>query len=933
MKHNKKTIKLNRITNKFISVFLSLCMIWSLFSGTITTYADNDYGIMPIGEVSDDSVDGKYFSFSVWGANEGTQVGDYADFAALKSNTNSLEGSELNINVTSDNWTGPKGGDVVVNSDGDNSEAVQDILDSYPQIEGYKISSIRVNDTIIHHLGMYEVIGKEYVHFTSVDIKGIMSTVVLPQDYNGTAPFEVRYVPEEYKVNYEVYVDNVKKDDNDPQFGLDAVFGQRRVSETVDKWFGADVTIPAGYTARVYIGNTEDFSTQQYINDQKYPEEENYGNYPLGQDVVYTAQDRDITINSAGGPGFFSLTGTYLSGEKDSATADQTVRVEVTKRTAESVEFYPNHWMNSTEVDRTGAPLNENVVRATTTSGPTRTANDDGTYDLTWSFTTTDQFTGNVHFELRSLSINGQSMAIPYIDEVTTEAVTEETVLPSGAKVEIGVTATQGTGGIVRAYTVTIKGMQRRAVITGGSLNNDADSYHEVVIEKIFGVDFQMWKSSNSNNTDYAWRDVHEATSLRTEEPNYADFQYTNNNHTNGGNQDQPQGNIRFKLQEGYEWSNNNVYNDGGIKFEEKTGEDSQTFSANNGTVIYGPDDDGWYYTTLNSVGSVGVLSIQSTPMQYVVAYLNGNTDNYELNKGNTTGITNEEITSMPEFNNGELGFPNYFDANHGNYYSLGSPTGNYGGMDTHGSIVIYGDSPSSTSERPPVFKGWVVTDRDGNALKYTDGSFAGPNVTTTNPEEYYILQPGDEVSLRVINDAGRLYDGDNRNYAIYLTALWNPGAEPYSYYVTLNYTDANGEEHQRVQGRDLEAQHFSQEEVDADADGAKEGYTTNEYYIAKRETYFKLGDADGLSVVVDPYADNLLNFFDSTIGHWYTYDKSKNGSDSHKGEFYWDEIKNGGEVDVWLIAAYGTLRINKTVTNTEQAPGSENQVRHLLLT
>ncbi len=35
MKHNKKTIKLNRITNKFISVFLSLCMTASMVSGTV----------------------------------------------------------------------------------------------------------------------------------------------------------------------------------------------------------------------------------------------------------------------------------------------------------------------------------------------------------------------------------------------------------------------------------------------------------------------------------------------------------------------------------------------------------------------------------------------------------------------------------------------------------------------------------------------------------------------------------------------------------------------------------------------------------------------------------------------------------------------------------------------------------------------------------
>ncbi len=34
MKHNKKTIKLNRVTNRFISVFLSLCMTASMVSGT-----------------------------------------------------------------------------------------------------------------------------------------------------------------------------------------------------------------------------------------------------------------------------------------------------------------------------------------------------------------------------------------------------------------------------------------------------------------------------------------------------------------------------------------------------------------------------------------------------------------------------------------------------------------------------------------------------------------------------------------------------------------------------------------------------------------------------------------------------------------------------------------------------------------------------------
>ena len=43
MKH-KKTIKLNRITNRFISVFLSLCMITSIGSSTVADAASASSG-------------------------------------------------------------------------------------------------------------------------------------------------------------------------------------------------------------------------------------------------------------------------------------------------------------------------------------------------------------------------------------------------------------------------------------------------------------------------------------------------------------------------------------------------------------------------------------------------------------------------------------------------------------------------------------------------------------------------------------------------------------------------------------------------------------------------------------------------------------------------------------------------------------------------
>ena len=126
----------------------------------------DEYGIMPTA-LTEENVDPGYFYFTVWSANEAVRKGEYKDFDALKSGVTSL-GED--IRVIDKEWNGPESGENSVSAS------------SYPTITGYRLSSIRIADTIIRLLGNVVVSGETYIYFSALTPTGRMAHIVLSRD-------------------------------------------------------------------------------------------------------------------------------------------------------------------------------------------------------------------------------------------------------------------------------------------------------------------------------------------------------------------------------------------------------------------------------------------------------------------------------------------------------------------------------------------------------------------------------------------------------------------------------------------------------------------------------------------------------------------------------------------------------------------------------
>lgn len=720
--------------------------------------------------------------------------------------------------------------------------------------------------------------------------------------------FRLNYVPTEFGVSYEVYLkdgDNLTPAGAEEKFSLNSIFGLRRATATVNRWFSVDVTAPEGYYARVYIGASNLFQPSQVPADQeKFPQEEGYGSNRLGEDVSW--KDKDESAKNAGGivdtgqatPQFFSRSGTYASGRPGSAQSDQKVCVVLEKRQLSEYQFNVDYFTKA----RTGDAVNS--TKMFNEGDPQIAMNGDGTMNGQWSFTT-KLTSGMYHVELRSLEINGISLNIPYIETPSADTVgataQETTTLPSGAKVTLKVTAVDldtPTGRYQRKYDLTVENCSRDIYLTYGTLINDMSGYREVVLSELSGVEVQLWANQHNENY-YKWRDNTEGNSLRCgQQYNFA-YMYTNKNMdtAQNGNQyphdtesDNPyEGNVRFRLKEGYAWATNDgkgVWD--AIRFVNKSGLKEQTFTEDD---VLGPDSAGWYYVTLTDQNtannSINLLRIEAQMEQYEIHYADGKDS--PMNEGLSDLLSGgASVRNMPVFQDGASAYTTT-DDNYGRYYSISDTTGGYSGFASYDRITISGRSPSIRgAERPATFRCWVVTDADGNPLDQKGQKITG---TGDLSNQYQKIYPADMCGLENLISGAELIDEAKQNYAIYLTAWWELPANDFSYYVTYNRTEADGTQVTRFTG-----------------DIAYQGGSA----VMKRETY---SGAQSVNLVLDTaQAGGPDEWLKEPQNIWYKYDTTKNGSRNHAGQFYWAGVQNEGEMDVWFISSLGHLDVKKTV-------------------
>lgn len=849
--------------------------------------------LMPVSIVSEKPIPSDNFRFLI-SDSSGATVKSYENYASLKAEYSEIE------------WIGAAGGNV--------SGAM------FPQIKGKVFENLYLEGTIIEKLGIVTVTvsdesgaetQNDYIWFSASASGDETSAMVLPTSEEGKYLFEVRYVPQEYDITYEVCLNGV---DASQKYPLETIFGAGRAVSTKDGTAAVDVTIPTGFTGKVYIGDKERVDSQLC---EQYPiGTPTYGNYPLGAELVYVETGTGASVDSAHGPGYYSTFGTYQVGSKDDpVSAPQIVRVVLEEK--ESYIFDPGSWMktsytgNGSRIEN-GTSMTKVVL--TNESAQPRTdvqykRNSDGTYHLIWTFVTVsgDNMAGG--WILDALEINGVGLKIPYVDYSSSkqEQVTAETVLPSGMTIHF--LAKSDAAEKTTSYHLTIMNLSHDVVITGGSLHA-AGGERELVLEDSTGTEVQFY-FCDPKGEDGKWVPAVQSQPVSAAKAGKGI-------HYNAGDPNHKVANVRFKLKKGYEWHSGSI------------GVTDVVFTNQEGTRIsWGikgesdicsdyVEDEGWYYLRLGTgenyydgAPTIGRLGITAKPVRYVIQYLDGS--EAAINNGVSFGASG--ITDMPAFADGNLiqGTWDYkstdtLDGNHGSYYSVAERTGSYFDSRISNTATIHGSMPrDSAANRPARFQGWIITDANGNALDEH-------GVPTTDDGQFITCQPGSALPLSKVSACGKLFDKVERLYVIYLTARWDARAPSYTYYVTFNTTNTDGAVSKRIPVNGFGTQF---EEADIAA-GASAGVTYEEtdWYVSRNDNYFRQQEGSarpkGVDVVFNSEGEQAKLLMSGDL-KWYKFDGSKNSS-RPPGQYLWPQVLNGGEVDVWLISNLGRLSITKTV-------------------
>ena len=849
--------------------------------------------LMPVSVSSGKPVPKEYFKFELSSlTGNGTRA--YPDYSALENNP---DGYKVGV------WPGNASGNISATM--------------FPAVERMTFDALLLNGTIIESIGIVTVTvqkgdgsqtAKDYVYFSPTGSGVSADAMVLPDDVSNTHLFEVRYVYATYDITYQVYLDGSDISAN----WLDRVFGVRRTATTKDGMAFVDVSIPAGFTGRVYVGDTNGFTTDHEVFPADMP---GYGEYPLGQELVYKQGEAGAEIDSGNGPGLYSTTGTYSIGSSDKrVSANQTVRVVLHEKT--QYAFNPEYWMNS-DYTGNGKYFSDDGLKKEQLFGRDKSSGADGfyiiprsngAYDLIWKFTTTLE--GNAAgWLLESLEVNGVGLRIPYMDyDGVWQDRTENTDLPSGGSMYV--TVKRGEQAYTCEYYLTVTGATQGVAITGGSLRA-AGGESKLVLEDSTGTDVEFFfcgpKGENGR-----WVSAMQSRSVSASMMG-SEFHY------DAGDPGHNYTNVRFKLKSGYEWR----YGRAGVAnvvFCDQKGT-NLPWGLKSESKIYSGEDE-WCYLRLGTgedyysrdLGNRR-LSITAKPARYVIQYLDGN--GAAINAGVSFGEGG--IENMPGFADGDLiqgNWPhkntNTLDGNHGNYYGIAARIGSYFDSRISNTATIHGSAPQDTAAiRPAQFQGWVVTDANGNALDEHGEE-------TTDEEQFLTCQPGGALSISEVMARGVLFDQVERLYVIYLTGEWKARAPSYTYYVTFNEKTRDGAEKTRIQIDGLGG-HFDEGDVEA-GKKAHENYSTDEWYAFRRDSFFNLEGAQklsGLNIAFDAENEQAKGLMEGRF-KWYKYDDKKNSAE-HPNQFLWSTVPNGGEVDVWLISNLGELSIAKTVNSKKQ--------------
>lgn len=566
-----------------------------------------------------------------------------------------------------------------------------------PEIEGYDFVNATIStdegDIEVNAVGMLIYDDTTYVYYTTEGSSTGLAAMVLGAGEKITLNYEVHR--DTYIINYEV-----QGGEHDDAIDVDDIYGTDRPTSVKNgDSYAFRVTIPRGYTATVLV------------NGQSQGQ--------LGVEPEYGIKaDNANVIETKGEPTVLTLSGTY---EIENVSDVQTVKVALTRRTDYS--FTASLWTGTVYASgRAAFGSDLSNIQADQVEG-------ENAHEI-WRFTTNTQSGSDRRsWILDSLQINGTKLNLPYGDySQNFQAVSAETILPSGTVVKVTLESIAGVRGYdSRTYSLSVSNCYEDITITGGNLFSST-TWNEIIVDRLTGVEFQINDRQVADGVDFREPEDENWTTMEQSQPfgvgdpmiwekvydawfpweeDIYDWTYER------GKNYLLDEDMRFKLDAGYVNPKVSYGTAGGIG--EGANGDLSGYLSN----VSGPDSDGWYKFSVSSQNgnSITLLRIEAELGQYNVVYDKGDIPSDSVSEGNP---------ALPDADNGQY---NIVDKN---------------------QIIVSSVIPTDSTDKY-AFQYWTLdgyVDEEGNSIEIRPNQVLDLKTVLETMEEHG-QTPGETLTLK----------------------------------------------------------------------------------------------------------------------------------------------------------------------------------------
>ena len=842
-------------------------------------------------------------------------------------------------------------------------------LSKFPDFtgSGYNTVSVTVKDAALVALGLIRRTSgsaeekETYIYYMTTDQnESEISAMFMPFDTVGE--IKVNYSLDDYDITYQVMLDGEDVTDAWAQ----SIFNGSNAPRTTNGSYSFSVTIPYGYTARVYryYNNNGTYEAPRELTGNAPPSGTviNDG-FPLGSEPKYVFLDNQPDANgSVGidttsddrGPAAMTVSAIF---NDDTVKQNRHIVVELTEHGP--LKFDASQWVQTGYAKGRGTAGTDNNAWNDFNSldGWNWTNNRSQVENISMGdpFVFVFQTNDGSGFMLDSLELNGVALSIPVVptldftpdnaesgidgngtsgienltggsnDTQIKDALSKitydmrlehgsltEATLPDGARVTleyVRVWRRNNTGVFQRVYKLTITGAKTNVTVTGGNMIQGTGA-GEFIPETLVGVTggagtsatFQAHHAGGWTDRPVSDPVVQSGAGVVTGDDEFFGC------------------NIRFKLEAGYE-DPRYTWNGVNIKI---TPQKNDVEDPVEGTTVVPLDDEGKIPERYRQSGQAETNHIYGPDSEgYYYIRLEEIPTSIDTGKlclltiiatakkymvrymvGTGEGVPDDDnVENMPEFSTDEDTWGDVYDGVEGEHHERYDDfNGSFYDRQTNSTVSISEKIPTDKTEKL-FFQYWVVVDENEDPIQ-VDGSdlIIYPN-TVIQLKDY----AGHGVPLG--KDIG---GSDNNYYVIRLKAVWAETSSEFSYEVHLRWVDKGDEDNPDGVVHPVEGEDWVYRVIDSKITGLREDTVTVNIDSADILNWLARNPTYSLN-------DDVNNSKDYEGAPEY---KENNSLIATPEGNYQYTVRNGGQINIWLKEDRGALSFSKTVVGDNACSG-----------